>query len=170
MYSVLITLIVIFYIFIKWFFRKPVRISQLPQDTIVSPADGTVMNAEGRNVSIFLDILNVHHQYIPIDSRVKSIEIITGKYKMAFVPKSVHNHGVKIVFITALGELEVTQRVGFIARRIVEFVKPGDIVKRGDIYGLIRFGSRVDLVLPLGMTTTLKKGDKVKAGLTPIAM
>ena len=87
---------------------------------------------------------------------------------MANTPESIHNEGVKVIFETKYGEMEVTQRVGFFVRRIVNYIKPKQFVNRNKIYGMIRFGSRVDIKLPYGLKTKLNVGDILYGGLTPI--
>ena len=164
--SIVIVLIVYFYFY---FHRVPDRsLSNEPGFVILSPCDGTVMNAEGRNISIFLSPFDVHSQYVPINSTIKDIQIIHGKQYMANTPESIHNEGVKVVFSSHLGDIEVTQRVGFFVRRIKNKINIGDIVKRGDNYGIIFLGSRVDILLPNNHSTKLKIKDKVFAGITVI--
>ena len=167
---IIVIVVVFFYLFNEFFNRIPNRsLSTHSDGTILSPCDGTVSNINGSNISIFLSPLDVHAQYVPIDSTVRSIEMISGSHKMANTPESIHNEGVKVIFSSKLGDIEVTQRVGFLARRIQNYIKPGDILKRGFNYGRILFGSRVDIVLPVNSTRQLKIGDKVYAGITPIS-
>ena len=151
-------------LFLRFFFRKPDRKSIT--DKIVSPCDGIVTKVDGSDISIFLSLFDVHWQYTPINSKIKSIETIHGANNMAILPKSSHNAGVKVVFDTEYGDLSVTQRVGFFVRRIKNNIKIGDIVKQSNPYGIIRFGSRVDIVLPQNTECILKKGQRVIGGET----
>ena len=154
-------------LFLLFFIRQPIRIN-INNYKLVSPCDGTVMNVDNNNISIFLSPLDVHWQYTPIDSVVKDIEIISGKHKMAFKPQSEHNEGVKVTFISKIGDIIVTQRVGFLVRRINNNIEIGDKVKQSDPYGIIVFGSRIDIIIPVELKCILKKGDKVKGGITPL--
>jgi len=156
-------------VFLAYFTRKPERINTIEDKNIpVSPCDGTVMNVDKNEISVFLSVLDVHWQYVPIKSKIKSIETIHGKHKMAFKPVSEHNAGVKVIFSSEIGDIEVTQRVGFLARRIKNNIKIGDEVDQSKPYGIIRLGSRVDIVLPNEMKSVLKKGQKVIGGETPL--
>lgn len=152
--------------FYLYFNRRPDRsISEYSNDTILSPCDGTVMYAEGRNISIFLSPFDVHAQYVPIDGYIKDIEVIHGGAYMANKPKSIHNEGVKVIFSSEMGDIEVVQRVGFFVRRIQNKIQINDTVQRGYNYGKINFGSRVDILLPVNTTTTLEVGQAVYAGI-----
>ena len=113
---------------------------------------------------------DVHAQYTPIDSIIKSIRIIQGKAHMANTPASDHNAGVEVVFNSKFGDIVVTQRVGFLVRRIQNHIDIGEYVERGYNYGKINFGSRVDIILPEGMTSILKPKQRVYGGLTIISM
>ena len=151
-------------LFLKFFFRKPER--KNITDKILSPCDGIVTKVDGSDISIFLSLLDVHWQYTPVNSKIKSIDTIHGANKMAILPKSSHNSGVKVVFDTEYGDLSVTQRVGFFVRRIQNNINVGDIVKQCLPYGIICFGSRVDIVLPENTECILKKGQRVIGGET----
>ena len=154
-------------LFLLFFIRQPIRIN-INNNILVSPCDGNVMNVDNNNISIFLSPLDVHWQYVPIDSVVKDIEIISGKHKMAFKPQSEHNEGIKVTFGSELGDIIVTQRVGFLVRRINNNIEIGDEVKQSAPYGIIVFGSRVDIIIPENLKCILKKGQKVKGGITPL--
>jgi len=165
--KIILLLIIIIILFLLYFTRKPLRINK-DNNIIVSPCDGTVMHVNGKNISIFLSVFDVHWQFSPINSVIKDIEIIHGKYNMAFDPSSDHNAGVKVTFSSELGDIIVTQRVGFFVRRIKNNINIGDNVEQSDPYGIIMFGSRVDIVLPDNLHCILKKGDKVIGGETPL--
>lgn len=164
------------------FFRNPRRTIPQSPGLIVSPADGKVIGIEERDdpffgrgrmhcVTIFLSVLNVHINRMPFDGRVASVQYIPGKYLLAFHPKASAENERNAVHITgtALGEEAViVQIAGLIARRIISYLTPGDPVSRGMRYGLIRFGSRVDLYLPRSATLHVRMGDRVQGGATTI--
>ena len=147
--------------------RKPIRINNI-KNIIVSPCDGLVTKVDNNNISVFLSVFDVHWQYAPVDSTVKSIETISGGYKMATKPESSHNEGVKVVFSSKYGDISVTQRVGFFVRRIQNNINVDDKIKQSEPYGVIRFGSRVDIILPEKVKCILKKDQRVIGGVTPL--
>ena len=102
------------------------------------------------------------------NSVIKKIERIRGKYNMAFLPESDHNEGVKVTFGSKIGDIVVTQRVGFLARRIENNINVSDNVFQSEPYGIIKFGSRVDIILPDNVECILNKGDKVRGGETQL--
>ena len=162
--TVFSTVVLIFYIY---FNRTPDRLfDDYNKEVILSPCDGLVTHSDKRKISIFLNLFDVHAQYTPIDSVIKSTEIIEGKYHMANTPESDHNHGVKVIFSSIHGDIEVTQRVGFFVRRIVNYIKPGESVNRGIPYGKINFGSRVDILLPENKESILSNLQPIYAGIT----
>ena len=161
---VLFFIIIILY---KLFLRKPIRINNI-NNTIVSPCDGLVTYVDGNYISVFLSVFDVHWQYVPVDSIVKSIETISGGHKMATSPKSLHNEGVRVVFSSGYGDISVTQRVGFFVRRIQNNINIDDNVKQSEPYGVIKFGSRVDIILPNNVKNIIKKGERVVGGVTPL--
>lgn len=165
--SKIIILLVLICIFLIFFYRRPIR-HNIDNHLIVSPCDGKVMNVDKNKIAIFLSIHNVHWQYAPIDGIVKKIEIIDGGYYMAMSPKSIHNKGVKITFDTQIGDVIVIQKVGFFVRRIINNVKIGDRVNQTQPYGLICFGSRVDIILPEEYHSTLIQNQNVIAGVTSL--
>ena len=168
-YKIVILLLLFLTIFYLYFNRTPVRSNSIYSSNIIlSPCDGTVMFAEGRNISIFLSPFDVHAQYSPIDGFIKDIEVIHGKAHMANKPESIHNEGVKVIFSSDVGDIEVVQRVGFFVRRIQNYIKVNDFVKRGENYGKINFGRRVAIVLPSNYITNQQIGQKVFAGITNI--
>ena len=163
-----ITLLVLF-LLLLFFNRSPNRITYINKDIIVSPCDGTVTYTNDREISVFLSPLNVHVQYAPIDSKIIHSQIVNkGIHLMATKPESSHNEGVRVTFESKLGNIIVTQRVGFFVRRIINNVNIGDIVSRSHKYGFITFGSRVDIILPPNYSSKLKVGDKLIGGFTPI--
>ena len=163
----LIIFLLILLILYKLFLRKPIRINNIPY-IIVSPCDGLVTSVKNNHISVFLSVFDVHWQYNPVDSKIKSIETIHGGYKMAMKPESMHNEGIRVVFDSQFGDIVVTQRVGFFVRRIQNIINIGDIVKQSEPYGVIRFGSRVDIILPYTVRCILKEGQHVVGGETPM--
>ena len=161
---VLSFIIIILY---KLFIRKPIRINDI-KNIIVSPCDELVTKVDNNNISVFLSVFDVHWQYAPVDSTVKSIETISGGYKMATEPESSHNEGVKVVFSSEYGDISVTQRVGFFVRRIQNNINIGENVKQSEPYGVIKFGSRVDIILPNNVKNIIKKGKRLVGGVTPL--
>lgn len=169
--------------FTLFFFRDPERKIPENNDLIISPADGKVFLIreffenefifnDAIQVSIFMSPLNVHVNRIPISGEIKFLKYIPGKYIVAFDEKSSENNERKIIGIeTEDGfKVMVKQIAGFIARRIVCDVEKGDKVIAGQRYGMIKFGSRVDLVMPKNkVEVMISIGQKVKAGETVIA-
>jgi phosphatidylserine decarboxylase len=157
------------------FFRDPER--EPPADTslLVSPADGKILfagDADGKvKISVFMSVFNVHVNRAPCPGRVAGIRYNPGKFMAAYADKaSLDNEQNRILIETSRGLAEVVQIAGLVARRIVCWVGPGDHVERGGRIGLIRFGSRVDLYLPLGSAQPLvEPGQMVRAGVTPLA-
>jgi len=161
--------------FVAFFFRNPNR--QIPEDprVIVSPADGRVVKVErvGKvtKLSIFLSIFNVHVNRSPMAGRIEAIDYKRGKFKFAFdETASVENE--RNIIMVAQGDLKLvfTQIAGLVARRIVCWKKVGDTVGKGELIGLIRFGSRVDVLFPAGTEVTVERGARVRGGSTPIGM
>ena len=161
--------------FVAFFFRNPDR--EVPSDprVIVSPADGRVVKVERvgnvTRLSIFLSIFNVHVNRSPIAGRIEAIDYRPGKFKAAF------NHAASVenernVIMVAQGNVKLvfTQIAGLIARRIVCWKKVGDTVAKGELIGLIRFGSRVDVLFPAGTDVTVERGARVRGGSTPIGI
>jgi phosphatidylserine decarboxylase len=167
--------------FSLYFFRNPRR--QPPDDprAIVSPADGRIVNIceviEGdfirqsmRRVSIFMSPFNVHVNRVPVPGTVKGVRYYPGKFLVASMDKSsTENERNVMALETAEGRPVVfVQIAGWMARRILCYIRPGDVVRRGDRCGLIRFGSRVDVFIPLEAELAVVKHQVVKAGETLI--
>ncbi|MFC4030994.1 phosphatidylserine decarboxylase [Streptomyces polygonati] len=152
-----------------WFFRDPER--EITEGRVISPADGVVQSImpwkDGRTrVAIFMSPLNVHVNRAPLAGTVTSVEHIPGGYVPAFNKESEHNERVIWHFDTELGDIEVVQIAGAVARRIVPYVPRGCKVEQGDRIGLIRFGSRVDIYLPEGVEPSVEVGQTTTAGVT----
>lgn len=170
-------------LFVLNFFRNPERSPLGGEDLLVSPADGTVLsvteleekryfnNRRMKRICIFMSVINVHVNRIPLSGRIKSVTYNPGKFLIGFAEKaSLDNEQNAIVIEGERGrEVLFVQIAGFIARRIVCYLKGGEEVQRGERFGLIRFGSRVDVYLPLDSEILVKKGDKVRAGESPLA-
>jgi phosphatidylserine decarboxylase len=164
--------------FVLWFFRDPNR--EIPADpaTIVSPADGQVLivteenfgERAGHRISIFLAIWNVHVNRSPVAGKLAKVNYRPGKFYMAMKPAaSVENEQNVISLDTPRGEIVFKQIAGLIARRVILWKKVGDDVARGERVGLVRFGSRVDLWLPLEAEILVKRGDHVAGGSSILA-
>ncbi|MFJ4770164.1 phosphatidylserine decarboxylase [Streptomyces uncialis] len=154
-----------------WFFRDPDR--EIAQGRVISPADGVVQSImpwqDGRTrVAIFMSPLNVHVNRAPLAGTVTSVEHIPGGFVPAFNKESENNERVVWHFDTELGDIEMVQIAGAVARRIVPYVPQGTKVEQGDRIGLIRFGSRVDIYLPEGVDVAVEVGQKTTAGVTRI--
>lgn len=161
-------------LFITYFFRDPERSFSGNTRQVASPADGKVVSVrrEGDReaVSIFLSVFNVHVNRSPIQGVVSQVKYITGKFMGAFFEKaSMENERNSITVRREDGsEITFIQIAGLIARRIVCWKKEGDTVGMGERVGLIKFGSRVDVLMPPGSKILVKLGDKVRAGETAI--
>lgn len=171
------------FLFSLYFFRNPVRVCpEALQDptVLVCPADGTVVAVEHDNnngfegythkVSIFLSIFNAHVNWIPTSGVIEQIDYKTGTFSLAFLPKSsLLNERNDILISRADGNtILVRQIAGTIARRICCWVRTGEPVALGQKYGMIRFGSRVDILLPASACVTVKKGQAVFGGQTQL--
>ncbi|MDP8262398.1 MAG: phosphatidylserine decarboxylase family protein [Candidatus Ancaeobacter aquaticus] len=165
-------------VFITCFFRDPVRVSPEEDGIILSPADGlvvdirdikddTLLKKDARRVSIFMSIFNVHVNYAPIDGVVKYIQYKKGQFKAAFVDEASElNESNTVCVENGKTAVILKQIAGLIARRIVCDPKVGDCVVSGKRYGLIKFGSRVEITFDSTYNIAVKKGDKVKGALT----
>lgn len=166
------------FIFIVSFFRIPARNHASGEELIVSPCDGTVVVIEEveadeyfhdrrLQLSIFMSPLNVHVNRNPVSGEVVYSEYHKGKYLVAWHPKSsVENERHSVVYKQDGKEMLVKQIAGALAKRIVNYLKPGDKVKMGEEMGFIKFGSRVDLLLPIGTQVDVQINQKVKGGVT----
>ncbi|WP_236239493.1 phosphatidylserine decarboxylase [Streptomyces sp. CC228A] len=154
-----------------WFFRDPER--EIAQGRVISPADGVVQSImpwkDGRTrVAIFMSPLNVHVNRAPMAGTVTSVEHVPGGFVPAFNKESENNERVVWHFDTELGDIEMVQIAGAVARRIVPYLAQGAKVEQGDRIGLIRFGSRVDIYLPEGVEVAVEVGQATTAGVTRI--
>lgn len=168
--------------FILMFFRDPERVTPVIDRGIVSPADGKIIfvgktrdtrfaDGEVMKLSIFMNVFNVHVNRIPFSGSVQEVRHVAGAFLAADSEKAHLNNEYCAVKIMTEENRHITmvQIAGLVARRIVCRLEPGDTVSRGYRFGLIRFGSRVDLYLPLQSNPTVKVGDKVRAGESLLA-
>ena len=156
-------------IFFFVFFRDPDRTPPGNEDDAVSPADGRVISIKDRTVCIFMNIHNVHVNRSPLAGTVTNIDYKPGGYIPAFNKDSYVNERNHVVLKTEYGTLEITQIAGVLTRRIVSYISEGSHINRGERIGMIRLGSRVDVIVPEGYQFTVGLNDKVKAGETIIA-
>jgi phosphatidylserine decarboxylase len=174
----LILLVIFLTVFTLNFFRDPERKTPEKSNIVVSPADGRVLfvkeviddkflNNKAKMVSIFMSPLNVHVNRIPISGKVDYVKYIEGEYIAAFEDKaSERNERNEIGITSPAGKVFFTQIAGFVARRIVSDLKVGDSVSIGNRFGMIKFGSRVDIIVPEQWQVKVKKDDNVTAGET----
>jgi len=168
-------------LFILQFFRDPARQAPSDRDAVLAPADGRVVmvgaardpytGRDALKISVFMNVFNVHSNRSPVDGEVKQVWYHAGTFLNAALDKaSLENERNALLIRTADGiELTCVQIAGLIARRILCYVKPGDALARGQRFGFIRFGSRVDLYLPPAARAAASVGDKVYAGRTIVA-
>ncbi len=159
-------------VFFLIFFRDPERIIA---EGVVSPADGKIRDIKQENnqalISIFMEVNNVHVNRMPLDGRIITMTHFPGYHLRAWKKESEFNERVIIKVQTAIGEMTVLQIAGLIARRVYPYIKEGDVLKKGDRIGIIRLGSRVDVILPADKIESIpvKIGDPIKAGQDTIA-
>ena len=175
------TLFVVFLIvliFTCYFFRDPERVVPLGDDILTSPADGLITNISeikiGNKkyikVSIFLSVFNVHIQRIPISGEITKVDYFEGKFINATLDKaSEENERLKLTIKSKNNLIHVTQIAGLIARRIICNVKSKDKINQGDRYGIIKFGSRVDIEFPENFYLLVSVGQQCIGGETIIA-
>jgi phosphatidylserine decarboxylase len=178
--KILSSIIAIIFLYNFYFFRDPERTIPEGRDLILSPADGTVVLIEEvdepyyfkskvKRVSIFLSVFNVHVNRIPVSGTVEFVKYIKGKFLVAFADKASEENEQSIIGIRhEKGKLLFKQIAGIIARRIIYHVEEGDTVKAGDRFGLIRYGSRVDMFFPENVDIKVGLKDKVYGGETII--
>lgn len=158
-----------------YFFRDPERTPPSDPDVIVATADGTILsverNADGLwQIDTFLSVLNVHVNRAPVTGTVTESTHHSGKFHIAYQPAAgTANERHDLVITGPCGEVRSAQIAGTLARRIVCHPRAGDTLKIGERIGLIRFGSRAQLVVPEGFATTVRPGDKVRGGESILA-
>lgn len=173
----------LFFLLILNFFRSPAR--RFPFDSeglVIAPADGTIVAIEEvmeneilhrpcLQVSIFMSIFNVHANWFPVNGTVKHVSHQDGRFMAAYLPKSSTENERSTIIITTRGGAEVMARqiAGALARRIVTYAKVGDKCHVDEQMGFIKFGSRVDVFLPVGTEVLVEMDQKVTGNQTPIA-
>ena len=168
-----------FYSMILWFFRNPKRNIIIDDNVILSPADGKIVDIKEVNeneffkddrikISIFLSITNIHVTRFPISGKIIYNKYHPGKYLLAWHPKSSEKNERTSVVISnnSFGNILYRQIAGAVARRIINYAKTNLEVIQGEDSGFIKFGSRVDIFLPLNSNISVNKGQNVKGGIT----
>ena len=156
------------------FFRDPERLVPMGINHIVSPADGKIISIRTQDddyqvVSIFLNIFDVHVNRMPITGTIMDIEYNKGKFLMAFEHNACDENERNIITINSLiGTIRLVQIAGLIARRIICYANKGEEIEIGDRIGFMRFGSRIDLILPTKINLEVKLGQKVMGNTTII--
>ncbi|MBN2538684.1 MAG: phosphatidylserine decarboxylase family protein [Deltaproteobacteria bacterium] len=168
-------------LFVMWFFRNPHRVTPEDGKAIISPADGRIikieeveekemLNEKVRKVSIFMSVFNVHVNRAPCSGNIEEISYSKGKFFAANLDKASEFNERNSVLIKMAdgGQIRTTQIAGIVARRIVCWTKKGMQIQKGERFGLIKFGSRLEVFMPLDTTISVKVGDRVRAGETRI--
>ncbi|HUL38258.1 MAG TPA: phosphatidylserine decarboxylase family protein [Thermodesulfobacteriota bacterium] len=176
-WKVWMSLGILFSLFIAYFFRNPRRVIPNLQNIILSPADGRIIHvgecqedrflkAKVLKVSIFMSLFDVHLNRVPISGKVLERNYLPGRFLVASVEKSSLLNEQNAVILETEDRIKILliQIAGFVARRIVCYAKTGDTLRKGEIFGLIRFGSRVDLYLPPAVKPIVRVGQHVKGG------
>ena len=179
--GLLLALFAFLFFAILYFFRDPNRAPVDVPGQIIGPGDGIVVGIENMmepqylhkevtRLSMFLNVTDVHVQRVPLGGNVTLIDHVPGKKLQAFRPEaSTENEFIAMGLDTPYGEILVKQIAGILARRCVNYASVGDTLTTGQRYGLIRFGSRIDLYFPTDAELLVEIGDRVYGGLTPIA-
>ena len=177
-YKPLFLIFLILLIFTFYFFRDPERVVPIGDDILVSPADGLITKIseykEGKKsftkVSIFLSVFNVHIQRLPVSGQITKIDYIEGKFINATLDKaSEDNERLRLTIKSGSNVIYITQIAGLIARRIICYLKTNEKVNQGDRYGIIKFGSRVDIEFPNSYNLMVSIGQQCIGGETIIA-
>lgn len=162
------------------FFRDPIRVATADPDAFVSPADGRViaitpveydehLGGAALQIAVFLSIFDVHVQRVPADARVDLTRYHPGRFLPAFKPEASEENEQAITFFTGNeGKFTVKQIAGSLARRVCCYMRPESSVKRGDRLGFIRFGSRVEIIVPANFRLEVKIGERVKGAVSII--
>lgn len=174
-------LLTVIAIWVAYFFRDPERTGARGDSLVIAPADGRVVmitdieepsfvHGKATRVSIFMNVFNVHVNRYPVNGTVRYVHYNPGKFVNAARDKaSLDNEQASVGIESGPHRVLVRQIAGAIARRIVTYSKDGDRAQQGDRFGLIRFGSRVDVFVPTGSTVHVKIGEKTTAGTTLLA-
>ena len=171
----------VFTVFAVQFFRDPARDIPADPETVLCPADGRIVVVEraedpfrkvpALKISVFMNVFNVHSQRAPVDGTVTQVDYFPGQFVNAALDKASTENERNAVFATTKSGRELTfvQVAGLVARRILCYVQPGEKITRGQRYGFIRFGSRVDVYLPTDAVPLVAIGEKVRASETVLA-
>jgi len=164
-FLIFFAIFLIIQIFFLYFFRDAER---KIEDGIISPADGKILYARDKKISIFMSIFDMHVNLAPYDGKITKMVYKKGQHKPAYgnVEK---NERMEIHIATDIGEIVVRQIAGIFARRILPYVREGKKIRKGEKIGIIKFGSRVEVLLPDDCTIVVREGEKIRAGMT-IAM
>ena len=165
-------------LFVLYFFRDPNRTIPGDADAVVSPADGHVVEileepmngTPGRRISIFLSVFDVHVNRSPIAGRIAKVEYKPGRFYAAMRKRASEQNEMNVITVTTpRGDIVFKQIAGAIARRVLCWKAPGDVVGLGERIGMIRFGSRVDIWLPMDSQIVVRRGQKVAGGSSILA-
>lgn len=171
----------VLFVFVLQFFRDPPRVIANQKNAVVSPADGRIVavertedpyaQREALKISVFMNVFNVHSNRIPIAGQIKSIQYFPGLFVNADLDKASKQNERNAILIDTESGATITsvQVAGLIARRILCYAKVGQTLEKGERYGFIRFGSRVDVYLPIDSQPKVAIGDKVSASSTILA-
>jgi phosphatidylserine decarboxylase len=174
-------LLIALFALLLYFFRDPKRTPPAGEGLFLAPADGQVvgvqqvdeprfLEGEGLRISTFMSLFDVHVNRAPVEGQVALVEHVPGQFLQAFRPEAseVNEHNL-VGLESPYGRVLVKQIAGILARRVVCWVRPGQTLHSGERLGVIKFGSRVDLYLPLGVEPVVRVGDQARAGVTVIA-
>lgn len=168
-------------LWVAYFFRDPERTGERGERVVVSPADGKVImitevdepaffQSRALRISVFMNVFDVHVNRYPVNGTVTYVHYNEGKFINAARDKaSLENEQMSVGIETGRYKVMMRQIAGLIARRIVTYSRPGDAAVQGERMGIIRFGSRVDVFVPIGSTARVKVGDRASAGVTVLA-
>lgn len=168
-------------LFVIQFFRDPPRTVPQQANAVLSPADGRIVKIEkvrdpyadrdALMISVFMNVFNVHSNRAAVDGVVQKVQYFPGLFVNADLDKASSENERNAVVLDSNGAIvTLVQVAGLVARRILCYVKPGDVLAKGQRYGFIRFGSRVDVYLPVTAQPQVKPGDKVSATTTVLAV
>lgn len=168
-------------LFVAYFFRSPNRVAPDDDSLTLAPSDGLTLGVEELEsypgfdgpvyrISIFLSVLDVHVNWVPAAGKIESSQYFPGKFHKAFTDKaSEENERTEIIIATKHGRVEFKQIAGILARRIVCRLEAGQEVVAGEKFGMIKFGSRTEVVISATAEILVRTGDKVKGAVTPLA-
>lgn len=175
-------MLVLFWFFIVSFFREPRRVVIHDEELVFAPCDGKVvvvekvfekeyLKQEMIQISIFMSMTNIHMNWSPVGGVVEYFKYHPGKFLIAWLPKSSeeNEHTTAVVRVRSGHKVMFKQIAGFLARRIVSYYKTGDVLQQNSVFGFIKFGSRMDILLPLDSEILVEIGDSAVGTQTPIA-